>query len=187
QLLWAGCDRDIVNKNGDTALHVAAKGGYEDIVWLLCENGAEGSYTVKNNDGKQAIDLAREAGHTDTVELLEKEMGSDGKPIEHQRVSPGDRRDVPSFALGVSALACMSLWGLTSEGVCCEERSSFESSTAASTVSRDRACQDIINSLTSEGAEVHPSLTIVERGPKGTSLPHLELEAVVGMGLVASH
>lgn len=51
QLLWAGCDRDIVNKNGDTALHLAAKGGYEDIVWLLCENGAEASYTIKDNDG----------------------------------------------------------------------------------------------------------------------------------------
>ncbi|KAF4689643.1 hypothetical protein FOZ60_001338 [Perkinsus olseni] len=91
-----------------------------------------------------------------------------------RRVSTGDRRDVPSFALGVSALACMSLWGFTNEGACCEERSSPESSTAASTVSRDRACQDIINFLTSEGAEVHRSLTIVERGPKG-------------MGLVASH
>lgn len=34
--------------------------------------------------GKLAIDLAREAGHTDTVELLEKEMRSDGKPVEHQ-------------------------------------------------------------------------------------------------------
>ncbi|KAF4650524.1 hypothetical protein FOL47_001079, partial [Perkinsus chesapeaki] len=83
-LLWAGCDRNITNKAGDTALHVAAKGGYEDIVWLLCENGAEDSYTIKNNDGKLAIDLAREAGHTDVADLLEKEMGSDGKPIEHR-------------------------------------------------------------------------------------------------------
>ena len=49
-LLWGGIDRDLQNEDGDTALHVAVKQNSQDVVWLLLENGAEGSKLIKNNE-----------------------------------------------------------------------------------------------------------------------------------------
>ena len=56
--------------NGNMPLHVAALNGYTDIVRLLLEQ--EGIDTTRtNNDGKTALDLAREKGFAEIVQLLE--------------------------------------------------------------------------------------------------------------------
>ena len=39
-LINRGCDSNIKDKNGDTALHLAARNAYYDIVKTLLENGA---------------------------------------------------------------------------------------------------------------------------------------------------
>lgn len=57
-------------QNGNTPLHVAALNGYTDIVRLLLEQpGIDTART--NNEGKTALDLAREKGCTEVVQLLE--------------------------------------------------------------------------------------------------------------------
>jgi len=72
-LLWGGSERDVQNGKGDTALHVAVRSGAKDSAWLLLENGAEKSKEIKNNDGKLPIDLAKEIGNAEIIEMLEKE------------------------------------------------------------------------------------------------------------------
>ena len=39
-LVKAGCSLHVTNKEGETALHIAAVRGYYNIVRLLCESGA---------------------------------------------------------------------------------------------------------------------------------------------------
>ena len=56
--------------NGNTPLHVAALNGYTDIVRLLLEQ--EGIDKARQNDnGKTALDLAREKEFAEIVQLLE--------------------------------------------------------------------------------------------------------------------
>ena len=56
-------------QNGNTPLHVAALNGYTEIVrLLLAQPGID--KTLKNNDGKTALDLAQEKGLTEIAELL---------------------------------------------------------------------------------------------------------------------
>lgn len=56
--------------NGNMPLHVAALNGYTDIVRLLLEQeGLDTTHT--NNEGKTALDLAREKGFAEIVQLLE--------------------------------------------------------------------------------------------------------------------
>lgn len=56
--------------NGNTPLHVAALNGYVDIVRFLLEQpGLDTTHT--NNEGKTALDLAREKGFAEIVQLLE--------------------------------------------------------------------------------------------------------------------
>lgn len=52
-----------------TPLMVAAMNGHEEVVKLLIENGAKPE--LKNSDGKTAMDLASENGHTSLMEILE--------------------------------------------------------------------------------------------------------------------
>ncbi len=56
--------------NGNTPLHVAALNGYVDIVRFLLEQ--PGIDTLRtNNEGKTALDLTREKGFAEIVQLLE--------------------------------------------------------------------------------------------------------------------
>ena len=68
RLLSAGCDFNIANHNGMTALHLAASLGHNDIVLMLLNSGADVS--VRNNVGESALDLCVQRGLVDTVRLL---------------------------------------------------------------------------------------------------------------------
>lgn len=52
------------------AIHQAAEKGYLEIVKLLCSRGANRS--AKNHEGRTALEVARERGHTDIVLFLER-------------------------------------------------------------------------------------------------------------------
>jgi ankyrin repeat protein len=68
-LLGAGAPPDAQQTGGYTAMHEAALHGDEALVHLLLEHG--GDPGVRNDDGRSAIDLARENGHTDIADQLE--------------------------------------------------------------------------------------------------------------------
>lgn len=70
-LLWGGADRGLKNKLGNTALHEAVVRGNKDVAWLICENGGDHTAKFKNAEDKTPLDLAREGGHTECIELLE--------------------------------------------------------------------------------------------------------------------
>lgn len=75
-LLWGGADRAKMNNSGNTALHEAAARGNKDTAWLICENGGDHTAKLLNSDQKTPLDLAREGGHADCIEILEPLMGS---------------------------------------------------------------------------------------------------------------
>ena len=52
----------------DTALHYAANHGYLAIATRLLEGGAD--LTLRDNDGRTALDYARSRGHSEVVALL---------------------------------------------------------------------------------------------------------------------
>jgi ankyrin repeat protein len=70
-LLEHGADPNVPNKHfGNAALHEAVIAGLSDkVVKVLLHHGAKA--TVKNHQGKSAIQLAREAGKTKLLKLLE--------------------------------------------------------------------------------------------------------------------
>jgi len=74
-LIEKGAD---VNAKSDfgcwTSLILAARDGNTEIVKLLIGKGAD--LSLKTEDGKTALDLAREKGHTDVIELLEQAESS---------------------------------------------------------------------------------------------------------------
>ena len=60
---------DEINLNNETSLMIAAKGNNIETVKCLLNNNA--NVTLKNNDQKTALDLARDNGNFEIVELLE--------------------------------------------------------------------------------------------------------------------
>jgi len=64
------CKLDVNAKDnyGDTALHDASKFGHEQLVRILLENGAD--RTIKNNEGKDALQVAQEHEKPAVVEML---------------------------------------------------------------------------------------------------------------------
>lgn len=60
---------DEINLNNETSLMIAAKENNIETVKCLLNNNA--SVTLKNNDQKTALDLARDNGNFEIVELLE--------------------------------------------------------------------------------------------------------------------
>jgi ankyrin repeat protein len=65
-------DIDTPNKDGDTALIKAARGGFLEMVRLLNYKGA--SSLLTNNEGRTAIHEAAARGHTDIVAYLQREV-----------------------------------------------------------------------------------------------------------------
>jgi ankyrin repeat protein len=63
---------NAVNKNGDTALHAAASMGYDRVIQMLAEKGA--NLNAKNTRGQSPLAalLARNRQATQTIELLRK-------------------------------------------------------------------------------------------------------------------
>lgn len=61
-------DINSQNKEGKTALIIAAEYGYTDIVKLLLDNGA--NMLIKSNEGKTALDYATKWNHSEIEKLL---------------------------------------------------------------------------------------------------------------------
>lgn len=73
--LEVGADGDATNEDGDTALHLAASRGLDDVITRLAEHGA--SLTVRNVDGETPLSLARarsagDGAPSSTVALLQR-------------------------------------------------------------------------------------------------------------------
>ena len=69
--------QDVHSRSFDdesTALHMASRGGHEDVVHLLLEHGAE--LSAQDKDGRTALHLASENGH-EKVALLLLEHGAE--------------------------------------------------------------------------------------------------------------
>ena len=69
-----GIDVDMANAEGNTALHAAARGGYDRVVEYLAARGAR--VDAANRDGRTPLALAQrardEAARQRTVELLQR-------------------------------------------------------------------------------------------------------------------
>jgi ankyrin repeat protein len=65
-----GADVNAVNKNGDTAVHVAVNRGFDTVVQSLAKAGAR--VDAKNARGVTPLALANRLGHDGTIELLRK-------------------------------------------------------------------------------------------------------------------
>ena len=71
ELLQRGADVNKRDRNhGQTALHCSALNNITDTIRLLLENGA--STTIKDNEGRTPIDLAREWKKQEAVLLLQQ-------------------------------------------------------------------------------------------------------------------
>ena len=65
-----GADITAVDHYGDTALHLAALSGDEDVLIVLLVSGAD--FKARNLVGKMAKDYAEEEEYEAIVELLEE-------------------------------------------------------------------------------------------------------------------
>jgi ankyrin repeat protein len=72
-----GADVNAVNANGLTAAHGAAGSGFNAILKLLAEAGAD--LTVKDKNGQTPLGVAQARGTAETVALL-KTLGVDDEP-----------------------------------------------------------------------------------------------------------
>ena len=75
--LDAGADVDARNANGDTALHIAASRGLDDIVALLAERGA--ALDARNENGQTPLGLASGAAAMLLAELGATDGGGGGR------------------------------------------------------------------------------------------------------------
>ncbi len=80
-LLDYGANPNIINDNDNTSLHLAAMGGYKEIVQLLLDKAKElykdkpeefkNFINKKNKYGNTSLNLAKNYNHTEIVKLLE--------------------------------------------------------------------------------------------------------------------
>ena len=78
-----GKERALMNAWGKTALHAAAYRGFEDIVQLLLENGAQ--LEARGTDGQTPMYLAAREQHRGVVQILLK-GGAEVQPDRHDPV-----------------------------------------------------------------------------------------------------
>ena len=69
QLLDKGAFLDWPDVRGNTALHHAAMNNNKTLIELFVKRGA--NLSLKNTDGKTALDLAKEIGEEDIIKLLQ--------------------------------------------------------------------------------------------------------------------
>ncbi len=69
-LLEHGADVNLKANDGCTALMLAASSGESDLARALLSKGADVTAKFRES-GKTALDLAKERGHTEIVELLQ--------------------------------------------------------------------------------------------------------------------
>ena len=65
-----GADLNAVNKNGDSAVHVAVNRGFDTVVQLLAKAGAR--VDIKNTRGVTPLAAATRLGHDSTIDVLQK-------------------------------------------------------------------------------------------------------------------
>eukprot|EP00747_Dinoflagellata_sp_TGD_P187337 gnl/TRDRNA2_/TRDRNA2_44919_c0_seq1.p1 gnl/TRDRNA2_/TRDRNA2_44919_c0~~gnl/TRDRNA2_/TRDRNA2_44919_c0_seq1.p1 ORF type:complete len:150 (+),score=25.93 gnl/TRDRNA2_/TRDRNA2_44919_c0_seq1:42-491(+) len=70
-LLWGGAERGARNAKGNTALHEAAISNAKDVALLILQNDDEDWKSERNHEGKLPLDLAREVGSKDVLDVLE--------------------------------------------------------------------------------------------------------------------
>ena len=68
-LLWARADKDKVQTDGATALHLAAENNHLDAAWRLLWAGAD-SNIVRAYDETTSLHLAAKGGHSSVVQVL---------------------------------------------------------------------------------------------------------------------
>ncbi|XP_047325498.1 protein VAPYRIN-like [Impatiens glandulifera] len=72
-LVSAGADVNARSKDGRTALYRAAANGNRRMVEMLIEMGADPTIcTIEHHHSRSAIDAAREKGHKEVMEILER-------------------------------------------------------------------------------------------------------------------
>lgn len=75
-LLCHGLDVNAVNKEGDTALHLASRHGQKEVVQRLAD--AFPNETIENNRGLKALDEAAQADYTQCAAFIQSFI-DDGK------------------------------------------------------------------------------------------------------------
>ena len=73
-LLKAGADPNVVNHNGETPLHIAAKLEWHDNVRSLLKGGA--SPDIKTCHGDTPLDIANEGENPECVTILSEWLAS---------------------------------------------------------------------------------------------------------------
>lgn len=68
-LIAHGADLNLVGPQGETALHLAVRGGRTDLVSLLIRKGSDARQ--RDKDGETALDIATEAGNEEILSLLQ--------------------------------------------------------------------------------------------------------------------
>lgn len=69
-VIAAGADVNAAQQAGFRPIHEAGTSGKRELAELLLKHGADP--TLKNDEGKSAIDLARDKGHTDLASWMER-------------------------------------------------------------------------------------------------------------------
>ena len=109
-----GTDVNSQSTHGQTALHVAASRGLEEIVKALLASGAR--LDVKDEDGHTPLDLAKAKGQTAVCELLQPKTDSQPqRPLDSRRAPSADG---PVLDLGKTEFTAKTSTGSgTSDGI----------------------------------------------------------------------
>ena len=81
-----GADPSLRGKNGNTPLHLAARGGHEEIVKVLLDQPSV-EVDAKDNSGKTALHFACSEGHRKVCQIL-LNFGADVKAISADKTTP---------------------------------------------------------------------------------------------------
>ena len=80
RLIKEGACINFKDKNLNTPLHWAVKNGHLEVVTLLLNRGA--SVKIENNEDKTAVDIAKDIGRQDIVEILENSLHTNKDAIK---------------------------------------------------------------------------------------------------------